>query len=118
MTNTATIPKPSDRDYLAWIGLNLYVPVVCDVLDELGFRNQAMHHRLRPLDGDNCVIVGRAKTFRWMETDYIVESDPYGLEIDGMDSIKPGDALIHSTDAGLVNAGSKPFGNVSTKFGG
>jgi 4-hydroxy-4-methyl-2-oxoglutarate aldolase len=47
-------------------------------------RQQAMHQRLRPLDPDNCVIIGRARTFRWMETDYVVEEDPYGLEIDAM----------------------------------
>jgi regulator of RNase E activity RraA len=103
------IPQPTDADYFPWIAENLYVPVVCDVLDELGHRNQAMHHRLRPLDASNCVIVGRAKTIRWMETDYVVEDDPYGLEIDAMDSVKPGDVLVHSTDAGLVNA---PWGEL------
>jgi len=35
-----------------------------------------------PLDPDNCVIIGRARTFRWMETDYVVHDDPYGLEIE------------------------------------
>ena len=34
------------------------VPVLCDVLDSLGYRNQAMHQRLRPLDPENCTIVG------------------------------------------------------------
>lgn len=57
-----------------------------------------MHHRLRPLDPENCVVVGRARTFRWMETDYVVEADPYGLEIDAMDSLRPGDVAVHSTD--------------------
>jgi 4-hydroxy-4-methyl-2-oxoglutarate aldolase len=87
----------------------LYVPAVCDILDSLGFPKQAMHHRLRPLDAGNCVIVGRAKTFRWMETDYVVEEDPYGLEIEAMDSLKPGDVAVHSTDAGLTNA---PWGEL------
>jgi hypothetical protein len=89
----------TDPAYFAWIAEHLYVPrVMCDVLDDLGHRHQAMHQRLRPLDGDRCVIVGRAKTFRWMETDYVVEDDPYGLEIDAMDSIEPGDVIVHSTD--------------------
>jgi len=103
------IPAATDPAYFGWIAENLYVPAVCDVLDDLGHRHQAMHQRLRPLDGDNCVIVGRAKTFRWMETDYVVEEDPYGLEIDAMDSIKPGDVIVHSTDPGFTNA---PWGEL------
>ena len=33
-----------------------------------------------------------------METDYVFEEDPYGGEIDVIDSIVPGDVLVHSTD--------------------
>jgi regulator of RNase E activity RraA len=99
----------SESDRFAAISKTLYVPAVCDILDEMGYRNQAMHHRLRPLDGDNCIIVGRARTFRWMEADYVVEEDPYGLEIDGMDSLKAGDVPVHSTDAGCTNA---PWGEL------
>ena len=108
-----------DAERFAWIAKTLYVPAVCDILDDLGFRDRAMHQRLRPLDPKNCVIVGRARTFRWMDTDYIVHEDPYGLEIEGMDSLKPGDVPVHSTDAGLTNA---PWGElmstVAKKAGG
>ena len=38
----------NDEKCFHWIKENLYVPVVCDVLDTLGYRNQAMHHSLRP----------------------------------------------------------------------
>lgn len=78
---------------------HLYVAAVCDILDDLGYREQAMHQRLRPLDPENCVIAGRARTFRWMETDYVDEADPYGLEIDAMDALGPGDVVVHSTDS-------------------
>jgi len=100
---------PSDPERFAWIREHLYVPVVCDVLDSLGYREQAMHQRLRPLDQENCTIVGRARTFRWMETDYVVQADPYGLEIEAMDSLKPGDVAVHSTDHGGTNA---PWGEL------
>jgi regulator of RNase E activity RraA len=81
---------------------------VCDILDELGYRNQAMHQRLRPLDGDCCTIVGRARTFRWMEINY--DNDPpYGVEIEAMDSLCEGDAVVHSTDYGGTNA---PWGEL------
>jgi regulator of RNase E activity RraA len=87
------------------------VPAVCDILDSLGFRGQAMHRRLRPLLPDirRCGFVGRARTFRWMETDYVVKEDPYGLEIDAMDSLRRGDVAVHSTDAGGTNA---PWGEL------
>jgi len=100
-----------DGSRLQWVREHLYVPAVCDILDQLGFRQQAMHHRLRPLDPVNCVIVGRSRTFRWMETDYVVEEDPYGLEIEAMDSLKHEDVVIHSTDTSLTNA---PWGELMT----
>jgi 4-hydroxy-4-methyl-2-oxoglutarate aldolase len=98
------------RDY---IQEHLHVAAVCDILDSLGYRNQAMHHRLRPLLPDirRCGFVGRARTVRWMETDYIVEEDPYGLEIDLIDSLQPGDVVVHSTDHSGTNA---PWGELMT----
>jgi len=100
----------SDSYLFNFIREHLYVAVVCDILDELGYYNQAMHQRLRPLlpDIKNCGFVGRARTFRWMDTDYIPEN-PYRLEIEAMDSLKEGDVLIHSTDHGGTNA---PWGEL------
>jgi regulator of RNase E activity RraA len=97
----------------AYIGQHLHVAAVCDILDDLGHREQAMHQRLRPLLPDiyHCGFVGRARTLRWMETDYIVEEDPYGLEIDFMDSLGPGDVVVHSTDHSGTNA---PWGELMT----
>jgi 4-hydroxy-4-methyl-2-oxoglutarate aldolase len=101
----------NDPELFDFIRKKLYVAAVCDILDELGFRNQAMHQRLRPLlpDSENCGFIGRARTFRWMETDYIVEENPYGLEIEAMDSLKSGDVAVHSTDYSGTNA---PWGEL------
>ncbi len=99
----------TDDEKFKWIKDNLYVAIVCDVLDMLGYRNQAMHQRLRPLDADNCTIVGRARTYRWMETDYIEDNDPYGLEIEAVDSLRKGDVIVHSTDFAGTNA---PWGEL------
>jgi 4-hydroxy-4-methyl-2-oxoglutarate aldolase len=98
-------------DVLSFVRERLYVAAVCDVLDELGYRHQAMHQRLRPLlpDKENCGFAGRARTIRWMETDYIPEHDPYGLEIEAMDSLKGGDVVVHSTDSSGTNA---PWGEL------
>ena len=90
----------SDQEIFAFMREHLYVPAVSDILDALGYPNQAMHPRLRPLLPDirNCGFVGRARTVNWVATEYIVEEDPYGKEIDVIDSIRPGDVLLHSTD--------------------
>jgi 4-hydroxy-4-methyl-2-oxoglutarate aldolase len=106
---TPDISVDRDPERFDWIRQNLYVPAVCDILDTLGYRCQAMHQRLRPLDPDRCTFVGRARTIRWMETDYVVEADPYGLEIDAMDSLQPGDVVVHSTDHAGANA---PWGEL------
>lgn len=103
-----TLKFSNDVEKFSWIREKLYVPIICDVLDALGYRNQAMHQRLRPLDRDNSIIVGRARTFRWMDTDYI-EDDPYGLQIEAMDSLGKGDVVVHSTDAAGTNA---PWGEL------
>jgi regulator of RNase E activity RraA len=101
----------NDSGLFAFIKKNLYVAAVCDILDELGYRNQAMHQRLRPLlpDHENCGFIGRARTFRWMEIDYVDEENPYGLEIEAMDSLKNGDVAVHSTDYSGTNA---PWGEL------
>lgn len=89
----------------------LYVAAVCDILDSLGYREQAMHQRLRPLLPNirECGFVGRARTVQWMETSYVVEEDPYGLEIEVVDSLRPGDVIVHSTDYAGANA---PWGEL------
>lgn len=102
------------KDDLAFFELirqGLYVPAVCDILDELGYRNQAMHHRLRPLlpDMRNCGFIGRARTFEWKEINYVDESNPYGEELKAMDSLNKGDVVVHSTDYNGTNA---PWGEL------
>jgi regulator of RNase E activity RraA len=101
----------TDAEIFQFIKDNLYVPAVSDILDSLGYRNQAMHQRLRPLLPDirNCGLIGRARTVRWMEVDYVVEEDPYGLEIEAVDSLRPGDVIMHSTDFAGTNA---PWGEL------
>jgi 4-hydroxy-4-methyl-2-oxoglutarate aldolase len=100
-----------DKELFHFIHKHLYVAAVCDILDEIGHRNQAMHQRLRPLlmDINNCGFVGRARTFHWVETQTIVEDDPYGLEIEAMDSLNAGDVVVHSTDYNGTNA---PWGEL------
>jgi regulator of RNase E activity RraA len=101
----------TDQEIVEFVGRQLYVAAICDILDALGYRQQAMHQRLRPLLPDRraCGFVGRARTVRWMETDSVVDDDPYGLEIEAVDSLRPGDVVVHSTDHGGTNA---PWGEL------
>jgi 4-hydroxy-4-methyl-2-oxoglutarate aldolase len=101
----------TDEEIVKFVRDNLYVAAVCDILDELGYRHQVMHQRLRPLlpDRKNCGFVGRARTFRWMESDYVAEDDPYGIELEAVDSLRPGDVVVHSTDYAGTNA---PWGEL------
>jgi len=101
----------ADSALFEFIRQHLYVAAICDILDALGHRQQAMHQRLRPLlpDMRHCGFVGRARTIRWMEIDYLVPDDPYGLEIEAMDSLRPGDVVVHSTDHSGKNA---PWGEL------
>lgn len=102
----------SDHELFRFVKERLYVAAVCDILDSLGYRNQAMHQRLRPLLPDirRCGFIGRARTLRWMDVDHVA-GDPYGLEIDFMDSLLPGDAIVHSTDFRGTNT---PWGELMT----
>ncbi|MEW5979335.1 MAG: RraA family protein [Acidobacteriota bacterium] len=101
----------SDTEIFEFVRHNLYVAVVSDILDSLGYRNQAMHPRLRPLlpSLKQCGFVGRARTLHWLETDCVNAEDPYGLEIEAIDSLGPGDVVVHSTDSSLRNA---PWGEL------
>lgn len=104
-------PYNNDSELFRFFQEHLYVAAVCDILDELGYRNQAMHQRLRPLltDIKACGFIGRARTFNWIETNTVIEDNPYGLEIEAMDSLTRGDVVIHSTDTNGTNA---PWGEL------
>jgi regulator of RNase E activity RraA len=105
------VMKEGDAELFAFMKEQIYVAAVSDILDSLGYRHQVMHRRLRPLlpDIHNCGFAGRARTVRWVEIDHVIERDPYGLEIEVMDSLKPGDVVVHSTDYAGTNA---PFGEL------
>jgi regulator of RNase E activity RraA len=74
----------------------LYVPVVSDVLDSMGYLDQAMDATLRPLE-PHMRVIGRAHTA--LATDvYERSDDPYRLEIEAIDTLKPGDVMVACTN--------------------
>ena len=75
---------------------DLYSAVLSDVLDRLGYRDQAMDATIRPVY-PGAVVVGRAHTV--LSTDvYSMPKDPYSTEIAAVDSLKPNDVLIAATN--------------------
>jgi regulator of RNase E activity RraA len=83
-----------DPDFLTQIATRLYAAVLSDVLDEIGISGQAMAAKIRPLD-DGLVLAGFARTGLFRDV-YHVDPDenPYALEIQIIDDLKPGDVMV------------------------
>ena len=78
-----------DRRLFEQIRDKLFTSIISDALDSSGFRNQAMSSKIRPID-DALVLVGRARTASFMEVWHHDEgTNPYELEIQLVDSLKP-----------------------------
>jgi len=74
----------------------LYAAVLSDALDRLGLRNQAMRADMRPLFPE-AIVVGRAVTVLSVDV-YKMPEEPYKMEIEAIDSLKPNDVLVVSTN--------------------
>ena len=72
-----------------------YTAVIADALDELGQHDRAMREYVRPLSPE-MTFAGWARTILCQDTFYVPE-DPYGLEIESVDSILPGEVVVVST---------------------
>jgi regulator of RNase E activity RraA len=84
----------NDPGFLAEIRQSLYTAVLSDVLDELGFRDQAMAHSIRPLD-ENLTLAGFARTGLYREVFHTVAGEnPYELEIALVDDLKPDEVAV------------------------
>ena len=79
----------------------LYAAVISDALDQVGYRNQTMHHNIRPLYME-AVAVGRAMPVLCVDV-YEVPDQPYQMEIAAVDSLKPNDVLVCSTNYSTRN---------------
>lgn len=76
----------------------LYSAVLSDVLDELGFPNQAVKPFVRPLD-EASVLCGIARTGLYMKRYHLPAGhNPYVLEMDLIDSLKPGEIPVLACD--------------------
>jgi 4-hydroxy-4-methyl-2-oxoglutarate aldolase len=85
----------------------LYTAVVSDALDQLGVRHQAMREHLRPVH-PGCIMAGWARTITCSDV-YHIPEDPYGLEIEAIDSLQPGEIAVVGTQKSARNA---PWGEL------
>jgi 4-hydroxy-4-methyl-2-oxoglutarate aldolase len=97
----------SDIELFEEIEKTFYTAVLADALDDLGEHERAMRERLRPLLPD-VTFAGYARTILCQDTFYEQE-DPYGLEIEALDSILPGEVVAVSTGESIRNA---PWGEL------
>ncbi len=83
---------------LASLKTRLYAAVLSDVLDSLGEPNQAVKPFVRPLD-DTAILCGFARTGLYMKRYHLPEGhNPYALEMDLIDSLKPGEIAVLACD--------------------
>ena len=108
-TATSTRMPANDSDVALFqrIEGELYTAVICDALDDLGYRHQAMHERLRPLF-PKFSFAGWVRTISCVDVSHI-PSEPYAREIEAVDSILPGEVVVVSTSYSGQNA---PWGEL------
>jgi len=100
-----------DLDF-ADLSKRLYSAVLSDVLDSLGYREQAMKPFVRPLD-ETQVMFGRARTGLYMPVYSAPEGEnPYEVEIALIDDLKPGDVAILACDGPTTTIA--PWGELLT----
>jgi 4-hydroxy-4-methyl-2-oxoglutarate aldolase len=83
-----------DPQFLALIREKLHVAVLSDVLDELGYRDQALPPHIRPLD-ETLAMAGFARTGLYRDVYHVPPGEnPYELEIALIDDLRPGEVPV------------------------
>jgi 4-hydroxy-4-methyl-2-oxoglutarate aldolase len=72
----------------------LYSAVLSDVLDDLGYRKQTLDPGIRPID-ERFIMAGRAFTVV-TEKVYDIPREPYKLQMEAVDAIRPGEVFVVS----------------------
>ena len=85
-------PATADSQSLISVLSSLYSAVVCDVLDAMGYREQALGAHVRPLTQARR-ICGRVATARATPVGEI-PAEPYKLQLAAVDALGRGDVLV------------------------
>jgi regulator of RNase E activity RraA len=75
---------------------SLYTPVVADVLDRLGYRNQCLRAEIRPLVA-GITVAGVARTVQTVTASELAPAEPYKGEMAAVDALGPGDVMVVSS---------------------
>lgn len=92
--HSAQLPQ-RDRSWVARLE-RLYTAVICDILDSLGYRQQAMHPRIHPLWPD-ARCAGYALTVQTAPARDQNPAHPYAGELAAVDALHNDDVLVVST---------------------
>ena len=74
----------------------LYTPVVADVLDRLGYREQSLRAEIRPLTPGQ-TLAGFARTVHTIAAPELSPAEPYKGEMAAVDALGPDDVMVVST---------------------
>ena len=74
----------------------LYTPVVADVLDRLGYRNQCLRADIRPLV-EGFTVAGVARTVLTVAAQEVAPAEPYKGEMAAVDALRHGDVMVVSS---------------------
>ena len=79
----------------------LYVAVVSDILDQLGYRSQVLTPAIRPLFRE-ARVVGYASTIETIDVDRLParREDYYAMELAAIDTLQPEQVLVVSASSG------------------
>ena len=77
----------------------LYTPVVADVLDRLGYRDQCLGAFIRPL-AEGVSTAGFARTVATIPAPELAPAEPYKGEMAAVDALGRGDVMVVSTCEG------------------
>ena len=75
---------------------NLYSGVLSDILDDLGYREQAMDACIRPVV-PGMKVAGKAMTILSLDV-FEIPEEPYKLELEALDQTKEGEVLVVHTN--------------------
>ncbi|CAA9548376.1 MAG: hypothetical protein AVDCRST_MAG59-1540 [uncultured Thermomicrobiales bacterium] len=100
MGEGATLKAESDEALFDRMADTLYVAVISDILDGLGYRDQVMEAGVVPVQPDRRPLVGRAATMLVVPQVEVVEQ-PYTAQIAAIDAIAAGDVVV-------IGAGGAP----------
>ncbi len=83
------------NEYFDHLAGELYAAVISDVLDGMGYREQALDARIEHYAGPE-VLVGRAATMLAGEQAEVV-GEPYALQVEAIDALKEGEVVVATT---------------------